>query len=157
MLVHLLLFCCGVLSLRKNEHMSFDLYISVKSANVCYNPGDAPVPRTRPSSPNLGAPRRWSSSGINIHIYMYMHIYIYIYIHGQAASSSGQFSWFQYANFKRGLKSQNHCLRSLQNTLCKLESPRGWARFFRLNFWKLAAFIAIVYGLSFVVLLILIL
>ena len=37
-----------------------------------------------------------------------------------------------------GLKSQNHCLCSLQDALRKFKSPRGWTRFSRLNFWRLA-------------------
>ena len=34
---------------------------------------------------------------------------------------------------------RNHCLGSLQNALWRFKSPRGWAHFSRLNFWKLAA------------------
>ena len=36
------------------------------------------------------------------------------------------------------LKSQNRCVRSLQNALWKFRSPRVWAHFPRMKFWKLA-------------------
>ena len=52
----------------------------------------------------------------------------------------GHFSWFQFAKFQiKGLKFQSHCLFSLQNAHLKFKSPRGWAHFSRLSFWKLAA------------------
>ena len=53
-----------------------------------------------------------------------------------------QCSYFQFAELQiEGLKSQSHCLCSLQDALWKLRSPRGWARFSRLKLWnwKLAA------------------
>ena len=37
-----------------------------------------------------------------------------------------------------GLESQSHCLCLLQNALWKFKSPRGWAHFSGLSFWKLA-------------------
>ena len=37
-----------------------------------------------------------------------------------------------------GLKSQTHCLSSLQGALWKFKHPRGWAHFSRLNSRKLA-------------------
>ena len=37
-----------------------------------------------------------------------------------------------------GLESQNHCLFPIQSALWEFKSPRGWAHFSRLNFWKLA-------------------
>ena len=50
-----------------------------------------------------------------------------------------QFSKSKFARFQiEGLKSQYHRLCLLQNTLLKFKSPRVWAHFSRLNFWKLA-------------------
>ena len=50
-----------------------------------------------------------------------------------------RFSGFQYAQFQiEGLKSQNRRLFLLRHALWKFKSPRGWAHFSRLNFWKLA-------------------
>ena len=52
---------------------------------------------------------------------------------------NGQFSWVRFATITiEGLKSQNHCLTSLQNAPWKFKSPRGWAPSSRLSVWTLA-------------------
>ena len=46
--------------------------------------------------------------------------------HRQPLEPYGQFSYFQFARFQaEGLKSQSHCLFSLQHALWKSKSPRG--------------------------------
>ena len=58
---------------------------------------------------------------------------------GLAHKPCGQFQSFQFARFQfaknriEGLKSQNHCSFSLQDALCKLQSPRGWAQIFQIE------------------------
>ena len=78
-----------------------------------------------------------------IYIYICVSIYIYIYIYIRSSALAdlrrldphGQFPQLRFAKFKiEGLDSQNHRLLSLQHTLWRFESPRGWAHFSIRNF-----------------------